>query len=261
MAGGGGLIGLVVVLAFVFLGGDPSSLDTGASDSRAPAAGAVDLGAECQTGADANQREDCRIVAVVNSVQAFWTSSYPEYQPALTTFFTGQVQTGCGSATSATGPFYCPVDERVYIDLGFYDELRSRFGANGGPFAEAYVIAHEYGHHVSQLQGFLDKARDGQTGPQSKGVRSELMADCYAGLWAKGAVDTGFIEQLTDADIKDGLDAASVIGDDRIQQQATGQVNPEAWTHGSSEQRQTWFLRGFRSGEVNVCNTFAANRV
>jgi uncharacterized protein len=220
-----------------------------------------DLSSSCRTGADANQQEDCRIVAVVNSVQAYWSQHQPGYQKASTVFFTGSTNTGCGAATSAVGPFYCPLDQKVYIDLGFYDELRNRFGATGGPFAEAYVIAHEYGHHIEDERGVLDKARSTATGPQSPGVRVELQADCLAGMWAKGAVDTGFIEDLTDVDIADGLNAASSIGDDRIQQQAQGQVNPESWTHGSSEQRQRWFLAGYRATDSNACDTFAAGTV
>ncbi len=216
----------------------------------------------CTTGEDANQRDDCRIVGVINSVQEFWQSELDGYRAAKTVFFTNGVNTGCGNASSAVGPFYCPLDQQIYIDLGFYDELRSRFGASGGPFAEAYVIAHEYGHHVENLIGVLERGRSGDTGPQSSAVRVELMADCLAGLWAQGAVETGYIEELTDADIRDGLDAASAIGDDRIQEQMQGQVNPESWTHGSSEQRQTWFLKGYRqASSVRGCDTFGSSEV
>jgi predicted metalloprotease len=258
--GGGGLIGLVVLVVTYLSGGntDLSGLQLGTGDQGQGA----DLSASCTTGDDANQRDDCRIVGVVNSVQTFWESELDGYRRAETVFFSGGTNTGCGGASSAVGPFYCPLDSQVYIDLGFYEELRNRFGASGGPFAEAYVIAHEYGHHVENLLGVLDRAgRDRDTGPQSSAVRVELMADCLAGMWAGGAVDTGFIEELTEADIRDGLDAASAIGDDRIQEQMQGQVNPESWTHGSSEQRQRWFLAGYQSGSMDDCDTFAASRV
>jgi predicted metalloprotease len=257
IGGGGGIIGIIVVLLLVFAGGgggDGTSLglDLGQGTTEEN-----DLSSTCQTGDDANQRDDCRIVGVVNSVQAYWSEALDGYQQADTVFFSGATSTGCGNATSAVGPFYCPPDQTIYIDLSFYDELRSRFGAQGGPFAEAYVIAHEYGHHVENLIGVLDQARDGTTGPTSSGVRVELMADCLAGVWARNAVDTGYIEPLSDADVADGLNAASVIGDDKIQEQTSGQVQPELWTHGSSEQRQTWFLTGYREGTLDDCDTFA----
>jgi predicted metalloprotease len=258
VAGGGGLIGLIVlVMSLLNGGGGGGGLpDSSVGDLKS------DLSAECQTGEDANQRDDCRIVAVVNSVQAYWESRLGNnYQRATTVFFSGSTNSGCGSATSSVGPFYCPTDQRIYIDLGFYEDLRNRFGAQGGPFAEAYVIAHEYGHHVENLRGVLERARSRETGPQSPGVRVELQADCMAGMWARGAVDTGFIEELTDADIRDGLDAAAAIGDDRIQEQAQGQVSPEQWTHGSAEQRQKWFLTGYRSTESFPCDTFAVRTV
>ena len=255
--GGGGIIGLIVLVISLLGGGGGSG-----TPSNAPVGNLTsDLATSCHTGADANQHEDCRIVAVVNSVQAYWSTHQPGYHKASTVFFTGSTSTGCGTATSAVGPFYCPADEHVYIDLGFYDELRNRFGAQGGPFAEAYVIAHEYGHHIEKLRGVLDRARSQATGPQSAGVRVELQADCLAGMWARGAVDTGFIEDLTDADIADGLNAAASIGDDRIQQEVQGQVQPETWTHGSSEQRQRWFLTGYRATDQNACDTFAAPSV
>ncbi|MGH9263627.1 MAG: KPN_02809 family neutral zinc metallopeptidase, partial [Acidimicrobiales bacterium] len=235
VAGGGGVIGLIVLVMSLLNGGGGGGLpDSSVGDLKS------DLSANCQTGEDANQRDDCRIVAVVNSVQAYWEERLPSYRPATTVFFSGGTNTGCGSASSSIGPFYCPADEKIYIDLGFYEDLRNRFGAQGGPFAEAYVIAHEYGHHVENIRGVLARARSQETGPQSPGVRVELQADCMAGMWARGAVSTRFIEELTDADIRDGLDAAAAIGDDRIQAQTQGQVSPESWTHGSAEQRQNW---------------------
>ncbi len=257
LAGGGGLVG-VLFLVFQLLsggggGGGPTIPSLGPLDSN--------LSEECVTGADANQKDDCRIVGVINSVQAFWEDALPGYDRAETVFYEGQTQTGCGLGTSDVGPFYCPTDQTVYIDLGFYDQLRSQFGAQGGPFAEAYVIGHEYGHHVENLTGVLDRGRSNATGPQSPGVRVELQADCLAGMWAKGAVDTGFIEELTEQDIADGLDAASAIGDDRIQEKVQGQVNPESFTHGSAEQRQRWFLTGYRSTAISGCDTFSAPSV
>jgi predicted metalloprotease len=262
MALGGGGIGALIVAAIIIFSG-------GGGDSANQALDALngldvnqgepnDLSDECQTGADANERDDCRIVAVVNSVQDYWGDTVDGYQQATTVFFTDSVSTGCGNATSAVGPFYCPADTTIYIDLGFYDELRNRFGAEGGPLAEAYVIAHEYGHHISNLTGALDRSRDGTTGPTSGSVRAELQADCYAGAWAANAESTGLIEPLTEADVADALDAASVIGDDRIQETMGGGVDPESWTHGSSEQRMRWFRVGYETGDANQCDTFAA---
>jgi predicted metalloprotease len=257
--GGGGLIGVIALVLSLLNGGSGSNgLLIGGADQGDGTA----LSASCQTGEDANQREDCRIVGVVNSVQEYWGESLPGYQGAKTVFFSGATNTGCGTASSDVGPFYCPVDKLVYIDLAFYDELRGRFGAKSGPFAEAYVIAHEYGHHVQDLTGVLARAnRDTSTGPQSSSVRTELQADCLAGRWASGAVRTGFIEDLSESDIRDGLDAAAAVGDDRIQQAVQGRTSPESWTHGSSAQRQKWFLTGYRAETMDACDTFAVSRV
>ena len=262
LAVGGGGLGIVLLLAYMLLGGDPSSLGPILEPGAVTGPGSSQLATDCKTGEDANQRDDCRILGYVNSIQAYWTETFTasgrQYQPVDTVLFSGATSSGCGSASAATGPFYCPNDQLVYLDLDFFKELRSRFGAQGGSLAQGYVIAHEYGHHVQDLLDVLQGGTS-QEGAEGRSVRIELQADCFAGVWANHAASTGFLQPFSDAEIADGLDAAAAVGDDRIQQSQTGQVDPDSWTHGSSAQRQQWFSTGYKTGDVSACDTFKGN--
>ncbi|GAC1503819.1 MAG: neutral zinc metallopeptidase [Pseudarthrobacter sp.] len=265
---GGGIGGGLILIIAALLGVNPALLEglTGGAGTPEQSQGTAPA---CKTGADADKRLDCRITGTVNSLNAFWPAYLKNYgvqypQPKAV-IFSGGTNTGCGAATTAVGPFYCPTDTTAYFDPGFFQELVDRFGSSGGPLAQEYVVAHEFGHHVQNLLGNLDRAQQDPQGPESGSVRTELQADCYAGLWAKHASSTPdpatgqpFLEPLKQQDINDALSAAASVGDDRIQKAATGRVSPEGWTHGSSEERQRWFARGYQTGDIKQCDTFSA---
>ena len=251
VVGGGGL-GLVILIIALLLGVNPLS-DYGGTNPSIDGAPSVQ---DCQTGADANKRDDCRIVGFVDSIQKYWTDEFARrgdtYLPAKTVLYTDATQGACGLAEAAMGPFYCPDDEKVYLDISFFQELTQRFGAKGGPFAEGYVVAHEYGHHVQNQLGLLSS---GQSQNNTASIRVELQADCLAGVWARHAAATGYLEAPTDAEIAQALDAAASVGDDRIQQETQGRVQPEKWTHGSAAQRQQWYKTGYQTGDLDRCDT------
>jgi predicted metalloprotease len=273
--GGGGLgvVGLLVVVLVQVLGGGGGGAGVGAALGGLSGLGQgeqadnTQLEQACDDSGDANRSVDCAVVADIDSIQDYWTGVLgSDYRPTDTVYFSGQVQTQCGGATSGSGPFYCPADQLVYIDLSFFDDLQTRFGAEGGLFVNAYVIAHEYGHHVQNLLGTNQQVTPGETGPSSGSVRLELQADCYAGSWANHAEtvpdESGepLIAEITQDDIDRALDAASRIGDDFIQRNlGNGTVNQDAFSHGSSEQRQKWFTTGYETGDPAQCDTFATD--
>jgi uncharacterized protein len=258
VVGVGGGLGLILVLAYSLLGGNPSDLTPLLEQGAVSGPESSALATDCKTGQDANTHDDCRILGFVNSVQAYWTGAFEagDYEPVNTVLFTGDLPTGCGTASADSGPFYCPPDHLVYLDLGFFQDLREKYGATAGPFAQGYVVAHEYGHHVQDLLGLLGTAKSQGEGATGGSVRTELQADCYAGVWASHA-EAGILAPVTDAEIADALDAAAAVGDDRIQQETSGRVDQESWTHGSAAERQKWFTNGYRGGDAKFCDTFS----
>jgi uncharacterized protein len=255
LGGGAGGLGLVVLLLFYLLGGG------GGASGGGPLDGFPEMpAAQGQTGPDPDAELKDFVGFVVDDVQQSWTRAFANaekpYEQTTLVIFEQATQTGCGVGSSQTGPFYCPLDRKVYLDLGFFRELRSRFGAPGD-FAQAYVIAHEFGHHVQNILGVNTEVRQEQQRDPGRAndlsIRLELQADCLAGVWAHSAYEQQLLES---GDLEEGLAAAAAVGDDRIQRQTSGRINPEQWTHGSSEQRVTWFKKGFDTGNPADCDSF-----
>jgi|SRR5215207_3087711 len=263
IAVGGGLGVVALFLISQFLGFDVTGLVGGGGTDPAASDSALE---QCQTGQDANERVDCRMQGASASLEDYWQQTGPDLGiqyagPQDFILFSQAVATGCGNASSATGPFYCPPDQTIYVDTSFFDQLESQFGATGGPLSEMYIVAHEWGHHVQNIAGVLSQSQDGQTGPTSNAVRVELQADCFAGAWAGAASTTEdpsgvpFLQPITREEYAQAIDAAAAVGDDRIQEATQGQVTPHSFTHGTSEQRVRWFETGFEQG-AGACNTF-----
>jgi predicted metalloprotease len=266
ITGGGIGTTIIVIIIFVitqFAGGGTGGGSSGPAEQ-------TDRYQQCRTGADANESEDCARVAVELSLEGYWAKVLPDQtgkqlQPTQIITFTGGTSTGCGSAGADVGPFYCPTDQTIYLDTTFFqDVLEGQLGGKGGDFVEPYVLAHEFGHHIQNLLGTMSRVRT-QSGPTSDSVRLELQADCYAGMWTRGATGTTdengvqIFESIDQADITEALDAAKTVGDDRIQKQGGGDVNKEQWTHGSSEQRMRWFTTGYNATNIKQCDTFSTN--
>jgi uncharacterized protein len=267
LGGGGGLpipmgggIGGIVIVVIIFI---VIQLMGGGLGSGAPDGGGGTTTSSLSPEDDMGQF----VNSVTVDIQTFWEDQFrasgSEYPETVTVLFTDGTQTGCGAASSATGPFYCPADQKFYLDPGFFDELSRRFGAPGD-FAQAYVIAHEYGHHVQDVLGTMDRVQQEQNSSNANelSIRLELQADCLAGMWANWVManpDQANVESITDEDVREGLTAAAAVGDDRIQEQATGTIDKESWTHGSAEQRMKWFNVGFKQGSLPACDTFAAS--
>jgi len=260
IGGGGGLIAIAVLLISAFTGVDLSGLAPSGGGEAGP-----EETLNC-VASEANADDDCRVQGAAASLDDYWADVAPDLgfdyvQPQPVVIFDGATTTGCGDATSAVGPFYCPADQTIYLDTAFYAELRSQFGASGGPLAQMYIIAHEWGHHIQTITGINSGLDFQTTGPDSDSVRLELQADCFAGSWV-GAASTiedadgvTFLEPVTQQQIADALNAAASVGDDNIQEQTQGQSNPESWTHGSSASREKWFNIGYEGGP-GACNTF-----
>ncbi|AVL96066.1 neutral zinc metallopeptidase [Microbacterium paraoxydans] len=258
IAGGSG-VGVLALLALIagpLLGIDLSGLVGGAPGGGSEPAGGSAI-ENCDSGSDANANVDCRMAGAQVALDAFWEDNVEGYRPPQLIVVDGATSTQCGTASNAVGPFYCPPEETVYIDPTFFQLMQQQFGASAGNLAQLYIVGHEWGHHIQNLLGAMEEYPNNGTGPGSNGVRMELQADCYAGGWLGRATEQTdadgdpYLEKPTEEQIRDALNAASTVGDDHIQEQS-GQVNPETWTHGSSEQRQRWFAEGYQNG-LDAC--------
>lgn len=260
--GGVGVIGLLVFLIGPLLGVDVTGLMGGVIDSEqsSQSSGAEEM-AQCDTGEDANKSIDCRMAGAQVVLDDYWSQHVDGYEPPLLTIVDGQTSTQCGTASNAVGPFYCPPEQGVYIDPSFFEIMRQQFGASADELAQLYIVGHEWGHHIQNITGTMSDHPNNGTGAESNGVRIELQADCYAGAWLGDVTSltddngTPYLQTPNQEQIDDALNAAFVVGDDHIQKQSTGSVNPESFTHGSSEQRQKWFTSGYENG-LGSCDTF-----
>ncbi|HHW84511.1 MAG TPA: neutral zinc metallopeptidase [Actinomycetales bacterium] len=260
----GGVGGIIALLIYMFTGMDLSGMMGGGSTSEQPGM-SLD---HCATEEDAaNRYDECRMVATAQSLDDLWSEALPQqtnvrYQEPRFTIFEGAVNTACGQATSAVGPFYCPADQGVYLDIGFFQQLETQLGAENAPLAQMYIVAHEWGHHIQNQLGFMSQVDTRQTGADSGAVRLELQADCLAGMWVRHASSTTdsqgteFLVPPTEEELRDALTAAGAVGDDRIQERTQGRAIPETFSHGTSEQRMRWFAQGYEGGDVPSCNTF-----
>lgn len=259
MVGGGiGGVGIIIAIVFALVTGQAPDLSglTGGGEPEAPATDS----AQCLTGADANANDECRLKASTLALDEFWEQRVDGYTPPQLITYTGSTDSACGTASNQAGPFYCPADEKVYMDPSFFQIMRDQFGASAGELAQIYVLGHEWGHHIQNITGVMrDHPNDG-TGADSNSVRTELQADCFAGGWIKQLPDAkddngvSYFKAPTDEELTDALNAAAAVGDDNIQGRS-GQVNPDTFSHGSSEERRKWFMQGYLQG-INTCDTF-----
>ena len=266
-AGGIGGIGLIGATIIYFLTGqvvDPQALNPPSFTSE----DGGDLSAQCQTGADANASTECWVVATAESLDAYWQVQLPEetgvdyVQPQFVVFDVATT-TACGTGSAQMGPFYCPADQTVYLDVTFFDQLETNFGTENSTLAQSYIVAHEFGHHIQNQLGYLRRVQQGDSGPAGSQVRSELQADCLAGAWLNNASTTidpesgeTFLQPITREQLDSAVSAAAAVGDDHIMESAGVTVNQERFTHGSAEQRMNWLVQGYNNGTVASCNTW-----
>ncbi|CAH0230013.1 KPN_02809 family neutral zinc metallopeptidase [Microbacterium foliorum] len=258
-AGGVGLLGIIALIAGPLLGIDLTGLLGGGGATGGgsePEGGSVIE--NCLTGEDANEDVDCRVASAQLALDGFWEDRIDQYRAPQLIIVDGATSTACGTASNAVGPFYCPPEETVYVDPTFFDLMQQQFGASAGELAQLYIVGHEWGHHIQYITGVMDRYPNNGTGPDSNGVRIELQADCYAGAWIGRMTEeedkngVPYLQAPTEAEITDALNAANTVGDDNIQQQSSGSVNPESFTHGTSAQRQGWFASGYKYG-LDMC--------